>query len=175
MSISDLRLFFLTPAILILAVGSMATQQTESAPAVDFQRDVRPILADKCFQCHGPDEDARQAGLRLDTRDGAFGSRLRGAAVVPADVDASLLVQRITHTDIRRRMPPAVMTNKVLTDEQIDVLKRWIEEGASWDQHWSFEPIARPTPPAVDNEAWVRNPVDRFVLARLEAEGPPSV
>ncbi len=68
-------------------------------------------------------------------------------------------------------MPPAALTNKTLTDEQIDVLKRWIEEGASWDQHWSFEPIARPTPPAVDNEAWVRNPVDRFVLARLEAEG----
>ncbi len=149
----------------------MATQQSDSARAVDFQRDVRPILAYNCFQCHGPDEGARQAGLRLDTQDGALATRTRGAAVVPADVDASLLYQRVAHEDIRRRMPPAALTNKTLTDGQIDVLKRWIEEGASWDQHWSFEPIVRPAPPAVGNDAWPRNPLDHFVLARLEAEG----
>ena len=171
MSILHLRLLFAAPAIVVLTAGALATQQTDSSPAVDFQREVRPILADKCFQCHGPDEAARQAELRLDTREGALGRGPRGAAVVPGDIDASLLVQRITNPVTARRMPPALMTNKVLTDEQIGILTRWIAEGAAWDQHWSFEPITRPTPPAVDNEAWVRNPIDRFILARLEAEG----
>ena len=120
-----------------------------SAASVDFQRDVRPILADNCFQCHGPDEAARQAGLRLDTREGALGERRRGAAVVPEDLDASLLVTRITHPDERHRMPPQAKSNKVLSEEQIQTLIRWIEEGASWDQHWAFEPISRPAPPAI--------------------------
>ena len=142
-----------------------------SAASVDFQRDVRPILADNCFQCHGPDEAARQAGLRLDTREGALGERRRGAAVVPEDLDASLLVTRITHPDERRRMPPKAKSNKVLSEEQIQTLIRWIEEGASWDQHWAFEPISRPAPPAIDNDGWPRNPLDRFVLEKLEAEG----
>ncbi len=154
-----------------LHAQSAAAPQAESLPRIDFQRDVRPILADRCFQCHGPDESSRQADLRLDTREGAFGRGPRGAAVVPGDVDASLLAQRITHSVAARRMPPAMMTNKALTDEQIVVLTRWIEEGASWDQHWAFEPIERTTPPQVENDAWVRNPVDRFVLARLEDEG----
>ena len=142
-----------------------------SAASVDFQRDVRPILADNCFQCHGPDEAARQAGLRLDTREGALGERRRGAAVVPEDLDASLLVTRITHPDERRRMPPQAKSNKVLSEEQIQTLIRWIEEGASWDQHWAFEPISRPAPPAIGNDGWPRNRLDRFVLEKLEAEG----
>ena len=129
-------------------VGRSGAAAQSPAAAVDFQRDVRPILADNCFQCHGPDESSRQAGLRLDIRDGAFEERSRGAAVVSSDVDASLLYQRIVHSDERRRMPPRA-ANKTLSDDQIDVLRRWISEGASWDQHWSFEAITRPAPPVV--------------------------
>ncbi len=149
----------------------LAAQGPPPAAAVDFQRDVRPILADNCFSCHGPDESTRRARLRLDTREGAFGPRPRGAAVVPGDAGASLLHQRITQADDRLRMPPPALSGKTLSAGQIDVLTRWIEEGASWRQHWSFEAVAEPAPPAVAGEAWVRNPIDRFVLARLEAEG----
>ncbi len=149
----------------------------EPAPAVDFQRDVRPILSDNCFACHGPDEATREADLRLDTRDGAFSARPpagrsnrpRGPAVVPGDTGASLLVERINQTDPLRRMPPEV-SQKSLSGEQVETLTRWIEQGAPWDEHWSFAAIDRPTPPDVDNEAWARDPLDRFILARLETE-----
>ena len=154
-----------TLAALLLWLPSGAHGQT-----VDFQREVRPILADNCFRCHGPDESTRQVRLRLDTEDGAFGERPNGQPVVPGDPSSSLLYQRVTHDNERLRMPPAT-ANKTLTDEQIDILQRWIEQGASWDQHWSFKPIAKSAPPAVPNESWVRNPIDRFVLAELSAAG----
>ena len=155
----------------VLAVlASAAATQSELAPAVDFQRDVRPILSDNCFRCHGPDQSSRMARLRLDTQDGAFSPRPNGVPIVPRDLEASLLYQRITHEDERVRMPPAAMSTKTLSPEQIDVLRRWIDEGALWDQHWSFKQIETRDPPAVD-DTWVRNPLDRFVLARLEAEG----
>ena len=148
----------------------------EPATAVDFQRDVRPILSDNCFACHGPDEATREADLRLDTRDGAFSprppagrsTRPRDPAVVPGDIDASLLVERINHTDPLRRMPPEV-SQKTLSGEQIKILTRWVEQGADWDEHWSFAAIDRPAPPQVEDDAWSRDALDRFVLARLEA------
>ena len=158
-------------ALLPASPAGLAAQAPPPAAAVDFQRDVRPILADNCFSCHGPDESTRQARLRLDTQEGAFGARPRGAAVVPGDAGASLLHQRITQADDRLRMPPPALSNKTLSAEQVDVLTRWIDEGASWQQHWSFEAVAGHAPPEVAGEAWVRNPIDRFVLARLEAEG----
>ena len=138
--------------------------------SVDFQRDVRPILSDNCFQCHGPDEGTRQAGLRLDIKVGAFSQRDKGMPVVPGDLEGSLLYQRITQENEMLLMPP-VYSGKELTQEQVEILKRWIEEGACWDLHWSFQALERPDLPKVKNEEWVRNPVDRFVLARLEAEG----
>ena len=95
----------------------------------------------------------------------------RGAAVAPADLDGSLLYQRITHADAQRRMPPPALSTKTLSDGDIQVLQRWVEEGASWDQHWSFKAIAEHAPPPVTNEAWVRQPLDRFILARLDAVG----
>ena len=147
-----------------------AGQDAAAAPPVDFQRQVRPILADNCFQCHGPDEGTRQVRLRLDTEDGAFAERPAGRPVVRGDAGASLVYRRVTHADARLRMPPA-HTNKTLTGEQIDVLRRWIDEGAAWDRHWSFEPVVRPEEPAVADAAWARQPLDRFVLARLEAAG----
>ena len=154
-----------------LAVGTApAAAQGASAPAIDFQRHVRPILADNCFQCHGPDESTRQVRLRLDTEEGAFAERPSGYPVVKGDAEASLIYRRITHANSRLRMPPAD-TNKTLSDEQVDILRRWIDEGASWDQHWAFKAIVRPEVPAVADAEWARNPLDHFVLSRLEAEG----
>jgi len=155
-------LFFLTGASSIAAQGSKP---------VDFQRQVRPILADNCFQCHGPDESARQAKLRLDVQEGAFAERPSGTTIVPGDPTNSLLYQRISHESDARRMPPRKLSKKTLSAAQIEVLRRWIEDGASWEQHWSFKPVSRVEPPAVADETWVRNPIDRFVLSRLEAEG----
>ena len=153
------------------AAGPAAAQDAGGAPAVDFQREVRPILADNCFQCHGPDEGTRQVRLRLDTEAGAFAERPNGRPVVPGDAEASLVYQRVAHDDPRRRMPPPALSPKTLTESQIDVLRRWIDEGASWEQHWAFETISRPDAPDVADAAWARGPLDRFVLARLEARG----
>ena len=181
-SAGSLRLPLVALASALLAVSAPPSAQAaaaaEPAPAVDFQRDVRPILSDNCFACHGPDEATREADLRLDTRDGAFSprppagrsNRPRDPAVVPGDASASLLVERITHADELRRMPPEV-SQKTLSAEQIEVLTRWIEQGAAWDEHWSFAAIDRPATPTVEDEAWIRDPLDRFVLARLEDAG----
>ena len=157
--------------ILFLAVTASSTVPvSESSRTIDFQRDVRPILSDNCFQCHGPDKGTRMAELRLDTQDGAFAKRANGTTIVPGDPEASLLYKRITHENEMMRMPPTY-SKKELAKEQIGILRRWIAEGASWDQHWSFKAITRPEPPAVKNEAWVRSQLDRFVLTRLEKEG----
>lgn len=137
---------------------------------VDFQRDVRPILSDACYHCHGPDKDSRMAGLRLDQPKEAMAPRPNGAAIVPGNAEKSLVWQRINHKSPALRMPP-VYAHKVLSDEQKQILKSWIDAGAKYQQHWSFSRPARPAPPAVRNENWVRNPIDRFILARLEAAG----
>ena len=158
-------------AVLLLAAAPAVAQQGAAGASVDFQREVRPILADNCFSCHGPDESTRQVRLRLDTEDGAFGERPNGRPVVPGDAPASLVFQRVSHANAALRMPPPALSNKTLTDEQIDTLRRWIDEGASWDQHWAFEAIERPAPPAVADASWARSPLDRFVLSRLEAGG----
>ncbi len=165
------RSYVVAAAVVFMGGPLSATAQGPAADRVDFQRHVRPILADNCFQCHGPDEGTRRARLRLDTEDGAFAPRPNGVAIAPGAPTFSLVYQRVTNDDDRLRMPPPALSTKTLSDDQIDVLRRWIEQGASWDQHWSFTPIARPEPPAVDDDAWVRRPLDRFVLARLEAEG----
>ena len=172
----DSRVLILAGVLLAAAAGaSIDLRAGQSEPAagaapVDFQREVRPILADNCFLCHGPDESTRQVRLRLDTEDGLIADRPNGQPVVPGDAGASLVIQRVTHADSRLRMPPAA-SNKSLTDDQVDTLRRWVDQGANWDQHWAFEPILRPEPPAVADGAWARMPVDRFILSRLEAEG----
>jgi hypothetical protein len=135
-----------------------------SAAPVDFQRQVRPILSDACFHCHGPDQNTRMAGLRLDTRDGA------AKVIVAGDALASKLYQRVVQEKPALRMPP-VHTKKSLTDAQKETLRQWIAQGADWKEHWSFQPPVKRTPPSVKGAAWVRNPIDRFVLARLEADG----
>jgi Protein of unknown function (DUF1553)/Protein of unknown function (DUF1549)/Concanavalin A-like lectin/glucanases superfamily/Planctomycete cytochrome C len=139
-------------------------------PPVDFQRVVRPILSENCFHCHGPDANTRMADLRLDTREGVFAKRENGAPVVPGNLQASLVYQRITQGDPALRMPPE-SSHKVLTDAQKDILKRWIADGATWKEHWSFVSPSRSSLPVVKKKEWVRNPIDAFVLAKLEAAG----
>src|SRR5262245_17319847 len=145
-----------------------------AAPAagqtVDFNRDVRPILSNNCFACHGPDEKVRKADLRLDTRDGATADLGDHAAVVPGKPDASELVQRIASDRPGKRMPPA-KTGKSLSKADIDVLTRWVKEGAPYAKHWAYVPPTRPELPAVKNATWPKNPIDRFIVARLEREG----
>jgi Protein of unknown function (DUF1553)/Protein of unknown function (DUF1549)/Planctomycete cytochrome C/Concanavalin A-like lectin/glucanases superfamily len=152
-----------------------AQQATATAPNVDFQRQVRPILSDNCFHCHGPDEATRLAGLRLDTQEGAFEKRESGAVIVPGNPNGSLLYQRIMAKDETQRMPPE-SSHKVLTDDQKRILKEWIEQGAAWKQHWSFVPATRPPVPVVTGQGWVKNPIDAYILARLESANlQPSV
>lgn len=142
-----------------------------ASAAVDFSREIRPILSDQCFACHGPDEQARKAKLRLDTREGALRpDRPDDAVIVPGDPAKSPLVRRITTTDPDDHMPPP-KSGKQLTAHQVDLLQRWIKEGAEWKEHWAFRAPAQPAVPAVQHTNWPRNDLDRFVLRRLEAEG----
>jgi hypothetical protein len=136
------------------------------ADPVRYGRDVRPILAEHCFACHGPDGAARKAKLRLDVRDVAVAR----SALVPGKPGESKLVARIFSEDPDEVMPPP-KAKKPLTAQEKETLKRWIAEGVDYEAHWAFVPPARPALPAVRNAAWVRNPIDRFVLARLERHG----
>jgi hypothetical protein len=140
------------------------------AATVDFQRQVRPILSDNCFLCHGPDKGTRMVDLRLDIKDGAMAARKNGTPIVPGKPDESLLIKRIFSDNAAYRMPPT-FSHKTLTAEQKDTLRKWIEQGAPWKEHWSFIPPVQPALPEVKNTAWVKTPIDRFVLARMESVG----
>ncbi len=135
-----------------------------------YGRDVRHIFSDRCFQCHGADSGARQADLRLDLPTEAHADRGGYAALVPGDAEASEVWRRLTTEDPDDAMPPADAKKRALTEEELDTLRRWIDAGAEYEEHWSFVPPARPAPPAPDDAAWVRNPIDAFVLANLERE-----
>lgn len=155
---------------LLLAGGARST--VGFAAPVDFAREIRPILSENCFTCHGPDKDQRKANLRLDTKEDAFKkTKSGGYAVVPGKPDESLLLKLVSlpaHDE--DRMPPE-KTGKSLSAPQIARLKTWIAEGASWSDHWSYVAPIRPALPKVKEEAWIRNEVDRFVLAELESNG----
>ena len=143
---------------------------TLCAKDVDFGREVLPVLSDACFHCHGPDENARKAKLRLDTREGVFRTKDGVTVVKPGNLEDSELVTRITSTDPDEQMPPP-KANRKLKPEEVDVLKRWVSEGAKWGQHWAFEPVRPVTIPAVKEANWPKNQIDSFVLARLDQEG----
>ena len=140
------------------------------AQEVQFNRDVRPILSDKCFSCHGPDAK-RKAGLRLDTRAGASAKLESGAghAFAAGNPKASVALERMLHADPEKRMPPA-SSGKSLTKEQIETVRRWIEQGAKFQDHWAFLPATRPPLPSAAQSPWVKNPIDAFVLDRLQQE-----
>jgi hypothetical protein len=138
--------------------------------SVDFAREVRPLLSDRCFRCHGPDAAAREADLRLDRFEDATADLGGVAAVVPGAPEESLLVERVRHRSARRRMPPPD-SGLTLDEDEIALLERWIAGGARYEEHWAFLPPAAPALPEVADAAWPREELDRLVLARLEAEG----
>ena len=137
---------------------------------VDFAREVRPLLSQNCFSCHGPDEGSRQAGLRLDVPEGPFADRggFGGPAIVAGDAAASLLVHRVSAGDARVRMPRG---GEALDEAEVETLRLWIDQGAEWESHWAFIPPERPAVPPVADAEWPRNPIDRFVLRRLDEAG----
>ncbi len=162
-----MKLWFLTSCFLAVPVVCMAEQ------TVNFSRDIRPILSDRCFQCHGPNEADRQAGLRLDQADGPEGAYRKSydtQAIQPGSLDGSELWYRITSED-DDVMPPADSHKKPLTQNEKDLIKRWIEAGAQYADFWAFVPPRNPVLPEVKNQHWGQQPIDRFVLHRLEAEG----
>jgi hypothetical protein len=149
------------PAVPPLAQGASV------ARPISFSRDILPILSNNCFACHGPDEQQRKTRFHFDTKEGAFAKR---GVIVPGSAAESLLIEHVTHADPEQRMPPPE-TGRTLTETQIGFLRRWIDEGASWDTHWAYAPAVRREPPAVGDGAWARNPIDRFIGARLDREG----
>ena len=146
--------------IIVAVIGTNPLRAAD--PDVSFNRDVRPILADKCFHCHGPDAPTRKGELRLDTADGVFHGKI--SVVVPGKPNESPLVKRIRSADESEVMPPPE-SNKSLTEQQKETLERWIEQGAKYQKHWAFEPIATTAAPDVPGTA---HPVDRFLNARLQ-------
>ena len=136
----------------------------------DFGRKIRPLLAEKCFSCHGLDEESRETEFRLDTKEGMYGEVDSGGnAIVPGDPESSVVFQRLISEDADLRMPPAEVDP--LTDEEIESIRLWIKDGAQWEQHWSLVAPQLPKLPEVAAPSWPRNPIDHFILARLEAEG----
>jgi hypothetical protein len=150
-----------------------ATSSAAELPArIDFNRDVRPILSNNCFFCHGPDSQHREADLRLDLREAATKSHDGHAAIVPGKPELSTLVERIVSGDADLRMPPAD-SNKKLSTRQIAVLKQWVAEGAEYQSHWAYSPLKKPAPPQIDDAAFAVRPrtaIDQFLLAWLNKE-----
>jgi hypothetical protein len=154
----------------ILGLIAGLAEGADGPRPVSFVRDIRPILARNCFACHGPDDKHREGDLRLDTREGALAEHDGRRAVVPSNSAGSELVKRIATKNPDEVMPPRD-SGKSLTADQIELLTRWVAEGASWGSHWSFEKPVRPALPPVKNSAWPLTGIDRFVLERLEREG----
>ena len=149
---------------LLLLFGLAAT--ASAAEVVNFNRDIRPLLSDRCFACHGPDANARQAELRLDVKDEALGH-----VIEPGDAGASELISRITSDDPDERMPPTDSRKTPLSSREIELIRRWIDQGANWQDHWAFVPPLRPVVPQVNFSDWPANPIDYFLLAEFETAG----
>jgi len=152
------------------AVGLLVSLWPCWAAGPDFQKEIRPILSANCFHCHGNDRTTRMVGLRLDVKEGLYSTRRAGPVIVAGKPEKSLLYQRITAKEAARRMPPP-QAHKVLKPEEIAAIRKWIEAGAEWKEHWAFRAPVRPAVPEVRQAGWTRNAVDRFVLARLEKLG----
>jgi hypothetical protein len=165
---SNLRQCAIVDASLLIAL-LVAADGAQGETKIDFNRDIRPILSDNCFACHGPDPAGREADLRLDVEAEATADRGGYAAVVPGSLDHSELIRRITSTDDSERMPPPD-TGKSLKSAEVELLKRWVGEGAQWSLPWTYVTPSRHPVPEVKDAAWPRNAIDRFILSRLEAE-----
>jgi hypothetical protein len=154
-----------------LVLFGLASAIHSAEPPVDFVRQIRPLLANNCLKCHGPDARERQAGLRLDVREVAVAPAESGQiAIVPGQPERSELIKRVTSADPDLRMPPAE-AKKSLSADEIALVRRWIAEGARYQSHWAFTAPTKPAIPETKNFAWPRGAVDRFILSRLEREG----
>lgn len=165
-----LRLLAATIVLLLSMAPRAGAASRNRDSKVDFNFHIRPLLSDRCFACHGPDEKSRKAKLRLDTREGIFKSLEGGAAVVrPGDLAKSELFRRVTTTDPEEVMPPP-KSHLSISPNEVALLRRWIEQGAEWKGHWSFQPLSTVEVPSVSNNRWARNEIDRFILSRLEQQ-----
>lgn len=154
----------------ILWISTFVLGPTLRAQEIDFQKQIRPILSDNCYKCHGPDESGRVSDFRLDRKDGALADLGDQFAIVPGKADESDLYRRIATTDPDLHMPPAD-SGRHLSDEQISLLRRWIETGAPWSEHWAFIAPVSPPVPQLNTNAPARDPIDSFVMERLRREG----
>ncbi len=153
-------------AVAIALLVASATAADSAAPPVNYSEQIKPILSGRCYACHGPDAAQRKADLELHVRDKAIRD-----AIVPGDADGSPLVERLTSPDPDVRMPPPDSKKPPLTAEEIELVKRWIDEGAKFDAHWSYVKPRRAALPAVKNQAWPRNAIDYFIASRREEHG----
>lgn len=169
MTYINLRLLSVRLFAAIGFVGiSVVSQAADPQKPIDFNRDIRPILSDNCFSCHGPDEQQRKAKLRLDTKDGLFLSS-EGTIVKPGKIDESEIYQRLIASDKDEVMPPPE-SNKTLKPEQKELVKKWIEQGAPYQQHWAYQPPVKPAVPQVAG-TWAKSPIDRFLLSEMTKKG----
>jgi len=148
--------------------------QTGDEERISYNFQVRPIFSDKCFKCHGPDANAREAGLRLDIEEEAYKAlkeHPRAHAIVPGQLDASEVVLRVSTTDTAIQMPPASSNLAALTPNEIDIIKKWIQQGARYEPHWAFVAPVKPSLPKLKKTAWAKNEIDHFILQRLQKEG----
>lgn len=155
----------------LLSVSFLGAQ-TEAGPSISFTRQVRPILATNCFPCHGPDENTREADLRLDTAEGSTSDLGGYQAIVPGEPEESEVLKRMIESDPDLKMPPPE-SHKTLKPEQIELIKRWISQGARYESHWAFTSPVRPAVPDLTGELanWSAHPVDRFIAERWSGAG----
>src|SRR5689334_14491808 len=156
-------------AVLLCVLLNAVNSLSGMSPTIEFNRDIRPIFSDRCFTCHGPDAATRKTKMRLDMESTAK-VELRGGrrSIVPGNPDASEIYRRISSDDKAVRMPPAYMGKEKLTPREIALIRDWIAQGATWEPFWSFIPPKRAAAPRVKDSTWVRNPIDAFILSRLE-------
>ena len=145
--------------------------ETQLPEDISFNFDIRPILSDNCYICHGPDSSSRQAGLRLDMREFAIGRLEEGRrAIVPGNWKKSEIIHRVSSSDPQIMMPPPEMKRQ-LSEREVALLKKWINEGAKWEPYWAFIPPERPTIPEVDEGQYIDNEIDNFIVSKLQASG----
>jgi uncharacterized protein DUF1553/uncharacterized protein DUF1549/cytochrome c len=159
--------FLAVSALLLVPPSALAGEEAASDRRARYLRDIKPILVDRCYTCHGPDENTLEADLRFDLRDSAIDY----GAIVPGEPDDSLLIERIASDDPDLRMPPPDAYRPVFTPDEIEEFRRWIAAGAEYEQHWAFVPPERPQPPKVKSTAWIANPLDAFVASAHESHG----
>ena len=184
LSLRHTTLAFAAFAALAVAPSAEATPATKEGLEF-FEKNVRPILIDRCYECHSAEKNSSKGGLILDSMDGAYKGGDEGPSVVPGDLEKSLLIKAVRYTDPEFAMPPKKTGGK-LPDEKIAILEEWVKMGAPMPSggaakltgltgkardHWAFQPVKKPTVPEVKNRAWVKTPIDAFIMAKLEEKG----